>query len=133
MTDQSTPLDRLARWNRLAGVDTVVSLDSISFFGGLDAGARWAIPEWADYIGGGPTDCRSCGARILFVRSLRTGKLAPLDPDGTSHFATCPEAAAWRRTRGAPPRPAATTSPVGSVPADGMSRVLRASDEAEAS
>jgi len=51
----------------------------------------------------------------------------------TSHFATCPEAAAWRRTRGRLPHPAPMTSSPAPAPTDGMSRVLRASDEVEAS
>jgi hypothetical protein len=45
--------------------------------------------------------CRSCGAPIAWVVTAAR-KRAPMDPDGTPHFATCPHAAAWRRkaTRG---------------------------------
>lgn len=36
-------------------------------------------------------ECISCNAPIYWVVS-RAGKRMPLDPDGTSHFATCPAA-----------------------------------------
>ena len=42
--------------------------------------------------------CRSCGAPITWVKT-ESGKWMPLDPDGTSHFATCPDAAKWRKKR----------------------------------
>lgn len=42
--------------------------------------------------------CRSCSALICWVRTPH-GKRMPIDPDGTSHFATCPQADAWRRPR----------------------------------
>jgi hypothetical protein len=66
--------------------------------------------------------CKSCSAPIEWVKSARTGKAMPLDagdaPDGNlvvldgvahpalqgdtrprrkSHFATCPQAAEWRK------------------------------------
>lgn len=44
--------------------------------------------------------CRACNAPIRFVTTLK-GKLAPVDADGTSHFATCPEAARFKK----PPLP----------------------------
>lgn len=40
--------------------------------------------------------CRSCGAVISWFITPR-GKSAPLNPDGTSHFATCPQADRWRK------------------------------------
>lgn len=43
--------------------------------------------------------CRSCGERIAWCITP-AGKRAPVDPDGTSHFATCPQADRWRRKRG---------------------------------
>jgi hypothetical protein len=59
---------------------------------------EWPLPEWAELDRGArPTACRSCGATILWVLSKRSGKRAPLNPDGTSHFATCPQADQWRR------------------------------------
>lgn len=41
--------------------------------------------------------CRSCGAEILWCLTA-AGRKSPTDRDGTSHFATCPHATAWRRT-----------------------------------
>jgi hypothetical protein len=41
------------------------------------------------------TSCRSCGAAIAWVTTER-GKKAPVDADGVSHFATCPQAAQHR-------------------------------------
>lgn len=40
--------------------------------------------------------CRACAAEIQFVPTER-GKLMPVDTDGTSHFATCPEAARFKK------------------------------------
>lgn len=40
--------------------------------------------------------CRSCGAEISWFLT-KAGKTAPLNPDGTSHFSTCPQAASWRK------------------------------------
>lgn len=40
--------------------------------------------------------CRSCGAPVEW-RMTAAGKRSPYDLDGTSHFATCPDAARWRR------------------------------------
>ncbi len=48
------------------------------------------------------SECRSCGASILWCITAK-GKKMPVDiPEGdeptTSHFATCPEADTWRKT-----------------------------------
>lgn len=40
--------------------------------------------------------CRSCGAPVLWVTTA-AGRKAPYDRDGRSHFATCPQAKAWRQ------------------------------------
>ena len=65
------------------------------FFDGPDEGAGgWAIP-----IGWTPDNegrCRSCGTEVLWCLTP-AGKKAPIDRDGKSHFATCPDAAQWRR------------------------------------
>lgn len=45
-----------------------------------------------------PAACRSCQAPIFWVKTA-SQKNMPVDPDGTSHFATCPEAAKHRRPR----------------------------------
>jgi hypothetical protein len=42
--------------------------------------------------------CRSCGASIYWILTA-SGKRMPVDPDGTSHFATCPNAAHHRKPR----------------------------------
>lgn len=49
-------------------------------------------------IGTPARECTSCKARIYWVLS---GKMRwmPVDPTGTSHFATCPNADAHRRAR----------------------------------
>lgn len=53
---------------------------------------------------GNPGTCRSCGAEGYWVttksKGPRTsGKPMLIDPDGTSHFATCPNAEQHRRRR----------------------------------
>jgi hypothetical protein len=60
--------------------------------------ATWAVPlGWrADNVG----SCRSCGASVMWCFTP-AGKKAPINPDGTSHFATCPQADAWRKRGGA--------------------------------
>jgi hypothetical protein len=40
--------------------------------------------------------CSGCAAAIAWI-STATGKRMPVDADGTSHFATCPKAAHFRR------------------------------------
>jgi hypothetical protein len=65
--------------------------------------------------------CRSCGKAVTWATSIRTERASPFDElifepqiDGlvdplvatvdlgrsVSHFATCPQASAWRRRRG---------------------------------
>jgi len=61
--------------------------------------APWILPDWAVYREGAPTTCRSCRAVVLWVESRSTGKRAPINPDGISHFATCPDAAKWRKPK----------------------------------
>jgi len=51
------------------------------------------VPEGYTFSAMG--SCRSCGARIAWTTSP-AGRPAPLDPDGVSHFATCPQASDWR-------------------------------------
>lgn len=40
--------------------------------------------------------CAGCGEPIVWRRTER-GRWEPVNPDGVSHFVTCPEAAAFRR------------------------------------
>jgi len=42
--------------------------------------------------------CRSCEALIVWVVTPR-GKRAPMDPDGHSHFVSCPQRDQWRKPR----------------------------------
>jgi len=42
--------------------------------------------------------CRGCGAAIIWGRT-RKGRLCPYNPDGTSHFTTCPKAATFSRKK----------------------------------
>lgn len=53
------------------------------------------VPDGWDFDNAGK--CRSCGAPVGWARHSVTWKKAPFDPDGTSHFATCPDAQTWRR------------------------------------
>ena len=48
--------------------------------------------------------CDGCGETIYFVQTER-GKWSPTNPDGTSHFATCPHASDFRKPSGRPPDP----------------------------
>jgi hypothetical protein len=65
----------------------------------FDAWDRWEAAGWVRVEGSTPTTfgrCRSCGAEMLWVVT-RNGRHAPYDRDGKSHFASCPEAKAWRK------------------------------------
>jgi hypothetical protein len=33
----------------------------------------------------------------MWVITLKTGRRAPINPDGESHFSTCPDADRWRK------------------------------------
>lgn len=62
-------------------------------------GEEWTLPSWAQT----PEDlrvahCKACFAPMLWVLTTK-GNRAPLNPDGTSHFASCPEAERFRRKR----------------------------------
>lgn len=56
-------------------------------------GAEWTVPE--GYTLTNLAACRGCGATIGWCLTPRGAK-APIDPDGRSHFATCPEAKRFR-------------------------------------
>ena len=56
-------------------------------------GVRWPIPE-----GTPERACRSCKASIFWIQTA-SGANMPVDADGTSHFATCPNAATHRRRK----------------------------------
>lgn len=43
--------------------------------------------------------CKGCGAELWWVKSPKTGTPHPWNPDGTSHFSTCPEAPRFRKAK----------------------------------
>ena len=58
----------------------------------------WHLPARAVMDGtSNVSRCRSCNAEILWVTSSKSGKKAPLDRDGASHFGSCPSAESWRK------------------------------------
>lgn len=62
----------------------------------MTAPEGWAVPA-----GWTPRDvarCRSCNAEVLWCVTPHA-RLAPVDRDGVSHFATCPQASTWRKPR----------------------------------
>jgi len=59
----------------------------------LHTDPRFRIPEGYTYTN--TATCRSCAAPVAWAMTP-TGRRMPLDPDGKSHFATCPQADAWR-------------------------------------
>jgi ferredoxin len=52
---------------------------------------RFPIPA-----GTRPSTCRGCDRTVFWIVT-EAGRKMPVDPDGISHFATCPEAASFRR------------------------------------
>lgn len=56
-------------------------------------GGAWMLPE--GYRPKGLGVCRGCNQEILWAVTT-AGKNSPHDPDGTSHFATCPQAQRFR-------------------------------------
>lgn len=42
--------------------------------------------------------CKGCGAVIYWILT-KNKKRMPVDPDGTSHFATCPAAGKFRKDK----------------------------------
>lgn len=54
----------------------------------------WTVPDGYQFTRFG--NCRACMAPIAWCLT-KAGKMAPLNRDGTSHFADCPRAAEFRR------------------------------------
>jgi hypothetical protein len=48
-------------------------------------------------IVGEPGKCRGCGAEIFWLTAFKSGKPAPYDTTGLTHFATCPKAAQFMK------------------------------------
>jgi hypothetical protein len=66
-------------------------------------GETWQCPPWA-IVPAARIDtqtCRSCGARVAWLKTIETGSLVQVNPDGLSHCATCPVAPAWRKPKAA--------------------------------
>ncbi len=80
---------------------------------------RYAIPA-----GTREARCKSCGASIFWIVTT-FGRRMPVDGDGLSHFATCPDAAKHRRPKTAAPRA------VGEQLTFAPKMPVRASDEEE--
>lgn len=57
----------------------------------------WAIPQgWRPL---NVASCRSCRAEVMWC-DTKSHKRSPINRDGASHFATCPQAESWRRPTG---------------------------------
>jgi hypothetical protein len=56
----------------------------------------FVIPK--GYTADNAAACRSCGEPVMWCLTP-SGKRAPINPDGTSHFSTCPQATAWRKRK----------------------------------
>jgi hypothetical protein len=67
----------------------------------VDSGARWDCPPWAIVPTARITvrTCRSCGARIAWLKTIKTGSLTPVEASGESHFARCPDSPSWRKPK----------------------------------
>jgi len=61
-------------------------------------GAQSAILRLLQLVGAAG-QCAGCGAAIYWLRHVKTNKCAPYNPDGTSHFSNCPQAARFRRRK----------------------------------
>jgi hypothetical protein len=65
------------------------------------SGETWLCPPWAITPAARITirECRSCGARVAWLKTRKTGSLAPVEASGESHFARCPDGPAWRKPK----------------------------------
>jgi hypothetical protein len=62
---------------------------------------------------GAPSQCKGCGAPILWVRhSTTTGRSAPYNPDGTNHFGSCPDSVLFRKKKQLPLPPSQPQQPL---------------------
>jgi hypothetical protein len=64
-------------------------------------GEHWLCPPWAVVPAARiqPRECRSCGARVAWLKTIKTGSLAPVEATGESHFAHCPDSPSWRKPK----------------------------------
>ena len=63
-------------------------------------GRTWELPECYEPANAG--HCRGCGQVVLWT-TTKAGRKAPLNADGSSHFASCPKADEFRRRPDEPP------------------------------
>lgn len=56
----------------------------------------FTIPDGYTFLSA--SRCRACEERIAWCRT-KADRTAPLNADGTSHFATCPDAQQFRKAR----------------------------------
>jgi hypothetical protein len=65
------------------------------------SGETWLCPPWAIVPTARITvrTCRSCGARVAWLKTRKTGSLAPVNSTGESHFSDCPQAPSWRKPK----------------------------------
>jgi hypothetical protein len=74
----------------------------------LDGDLYWELPGvWLLDADPHRSECRSCHAPVLWAKHAQSGKRAPFDPlpkadtsgatVSANHFATCPDAARWRK------------------------------------
>lgn len=56
--------------------------------------AGWTVPEGWRFENLGA--CRTCATPVAWCWTP-SGNRAPVEKDGTPHFATCPQASTWRR------------------------------------
>lgn len=80
----------------MSGTDLIIKEAQADLLGEI-VGLKVRIEQLLKQLGD-PGRCRGCAAKIYWVVSKRskTGRPSPYDPDGISHFATCPQAAAFR-------------------------------------
>ena len=67
----------------------------------VSSGETWLCPPWAITPTARITvrECRSCGARVAWLKTRKTGSLAPVEASGESHFARCPDGPACRKPK----------------------------------
>jgi len=65
------------------------------------SGETWLCPPWAIAPSARVTvrECRSCGARVVWLKTVATGALALVNADGTHHFMDHPDVPSWRKPR----------------------------------
>ena len=60
-------------------------------------GGNYVMANYKDKIDlSKPRKCKSCLATIYWIKT-HAGKAMPVDPDGLSHYGTCPDADKWRK------------------------------------